>query len=83
MFAFSSRPLAAGRRRAAFCITSVIIGQFFSAAVWGQTTFGTFVGTVRDPSGAAITTAIASRPLTPALRRPALPLPTVLAATRL
>ena len=50
--------------RAALCITSAIIVQLFTAAAffmspaWGQTTFGTFVGTVRDPSGAAITTAV-------------------------
>jgi hypothetical protein len=55
MFAFSLRQLAARGRR---CITAAIISQFLSGAVWGQTTFGQFVGTVRDPSGAAVVDAI-------------------------
>src|SRR5579862_2780807 len=58
MLIFSARRLAARAHRTIFYLTAGIVSLLLTGTVWGQSTFGQFVGTVRDPLGAAITAAV-------------------------
>ena len=58
MLTLSMRPLAARARSIVCCLAVGIIGQFGATAAFGQSTFGEFVGTVRDPSGSVVGAAI-------------------------
>jgi hypothetical protein len=57
MLTFSTRRLAARARSIVYCLAVGIIGQF-GATAFGQSTFGEFVGTVRDPSGSVVGAAV-------------------------
>src|SRR5580658_5908508 len=58
MSIFSAQRLANRAHKTVLYIAAAIISQAGSGVVWGQSTFGTFVGTVHDPSGSAIASAI-------------------------
>ena len=57
MLIFSERRLAARAHRIIFYLTAGIVSQL-TGVTWGQSTFGEFVGTVRDPSGSVLPSAI-------------------------
>jgi Carboxypeptidase regulatory-like domain/TonB dependent receptor-like, beta-barrel len=52
-----SRPILS---RILFCAAVAASGHFFADRAMGQSTFGSFVGTVRDPSGAVVPSCVVS-----------------------
>ena len=54
----SSMRLPAGTHRTLFLFAMGVIGQLFPGVVYGQSTFGGFVGTVHDPTGSVIASAV-------------------------
>jgi hypothetical protein len=58
MLAFSTPRFSAGMRRIVFLVVAGFIGPFFTGMAAGQSTFGSFVGTVHDPSGGAVPSAV-------------------------
>ena len=49
---------AARARRTFSFLACGLISLLFTGAVWGQSTFGEFVGTVHDPTGSVVASAV-------------------------